>query len=146
MPPVQAQAPMLMHHFGSGIWSQIRCNTGIIFIATRPATIIRSIPQQAVANGIGQRLNLRHQLTTESIVVTIVFSGTGTPPAVGTRGAEALVRIGRGAAGRTAMKTRISPNTRLRNAGGMPALSDTFGKASTPPGVPAGKAAGFSVA
>ncbi len=85
---------MLMHHFGSGIWSQIRCRTGIIFIATRPATIIRShcrglnritsapnramsnrlaptaissIPQQAVANGIGQRLYLRHQFTTESM-------------------------------------------------------------------------------
>ena len=84
---------MLMHHFGSGIWSQIRWRTGIIFIATRPATIIRShcrglnrmtsapnramsnrlaptaissIPQQAVANGIGQRLYLRHQFTTES--------------------------------------------------------------------------------
>ena len=77
---------MLMHHLGSGIWSQIRCRTGIIFIATRPATIIRShcrglnritsapnramsnrlaptamssIPQQAVANGIGQRLYFR---------------------------------------------------------------------------------------
>ena len=33
---------MLMHHFGSGIWSQIRWSTGSIFIATRPATIIRS--------------------------------------------------------------------------------------------------------
>src|ERR1700761_2442429 len=94
---------MLMHHFGSGICNQIRWRTGIIFMATRPATIIRShwrgvnrmtsapkramsnrlaptaissIPQQAVANGIGQRLYLRHQLTTESIVVRIVFSGT----------------------------------------------------------------------
>ena len=80
---------MLMHHFGSGICSQIRWRTGIIFMATRPATIIRShcrglnritsapnramsnrlaptaissMPQQAVANGIGQRLYLRHQL------------------------------------------------------------------------------------
>ena len=94
---------MLMHHFGSGIWSQIRCKTGIIFMATRPATIIRShwrglnritsapkramsnrlaptaissMPQQAVANGIGQRLYFRHQLTTESSVVTCTFSGT----------------------------------------------------------------------
>ncbi len=88
---------MLMHHFGSGICSQIRCKTGIIFMATRPATIIKShwrglnrmtsapkramsnrlaptainsIPQHAVANGIGQRLYLRHQLTTASRVVT----------------------------------------------------------------------------
>ena len=105
MPPVEAQAPMLMHHLGSGIWSQMRCRTGIIFIATRPATIIRShcrglnrmtsapnramsnrlaptaissIPQQAVANGIGQRLFLRHQFTTASRFVRIVFSGTST--------------------------------------------------------------------
>src|SRR5437588_12596404 len=97
---------MLMHHFGSGIWSQIRWSTGIIFMATRPATIIRShwrglnritsapnramsnrlaptaissIPQQAVANGIGHMLYLRHQLTTQSIVVRIVFSGTSVP-------------------------------------------------------------------
>ena len=33
---------MLMHHLGSGICSQMRCKTGIIFIATRPATIIKS--------------------------------------------------------------------------------------------------------
>src|SRR5437588_112425 len=106
---------MLMHHFGSGIWSQIRCKTGIIFITTRPATIIRShwrglnritsapnramsnrlaptaissIPQQAVANGIGQRLYFRHQLTTESIVVRIVFSGTSTRPASRTESDE----------------------------------------------------------
>ena len=72
-----------MHHFGSGICSQMRCSTGSIFITTRPATIIRShcrglkritsapkramscrdapvaissMPQQAVANGIGHRL------------------------------------------------------------------------------------------
>src|ERR1051326_7786837 len=99
---------MLMPHLGSDIWRQIRCKTGIIFIATRPATIIRShcrglnritsapnramsnrlaptaissIPQQAVANGIGQRLYFRHQFTTESTVVRIVFSGTSTAPA-----------------------------------------------------------------
>src|SRR4051794_26198309 len=99
---------MLMHHLGSGIWSQIRWSTGSIFIATRPATIIRShcrglnrmtsapnramsnrlaptainsMPQQAVANGIGQRLYLRHQFTTASAVVRFVFSGTSIEPA-----------------------------------------------------------------
>ena len=107
-PPVEAQAPMLMHHLGSGICSQIRCRTGIIFIATRPATIIRShwrglnritsapnramsnrlaptaissMPQHAVAKGIGQRLYFRHQFTTASSVVTNVFSGTSSAPA-----------------------------------------------------------------
>src|SRR4051794_10680688 len=86
----------------------MRWRTGIIFIATRPATIIRShcrglnritsapnramsnrlaptamssIPQQAVANGIGQRLYFRHQFTTASAVVKIVFSGTSIEPA-----------------------------------------------------------------
>src|SRR5436305_4192437 len=99
---------MLMHHLGSGIWSQIRWRTGIIFMTTRPATIIRShwrglnrmtsapnramsnrlaptaissMPQQAVANGIGQRLYFRHQFTTASAVVRIVFSGTSIEPA-----------------------------------------------------------------
>src|SRR5437588_680583 len=78
-PPDDAQAPIEMHHLGSGICSQMRWRTGIIFITTRPATSIRShcrglnrmasdpnramsyrlaavdissIPQQAVANGI----------------------------------------------------------------------------------------------
>src|SRR3954466_897039 len=119
MPPVEAHAPMLMHHLGSGIWSQMRCRTGIIFIATRPATIIRShcrglnritsapnramsnrlaptaissIPQQAVANGIGQRLYLRHQFTTASTVVRIVFSGTSTAPGLRTIGGEPATR------------------------------------------------------
>lgn len=31
-----------MHHFGSGIWSQIRFRTGAIFKVTVPATIIKS--------------------------------------------------------------------------------------------------------
>ena len=38
-------------------------------------TAISSMPQQAVANGIGQRLYLRHQLTTESSVVTMHIFG-----------------------------------------------------------------------
>jgi hypothetical protein len=33
---------MEMHHFGSGIWSQIRFNTGAILSVTVPATIMRS--------------------------------------------------------------------------------------------------------
>ena len=41
-PPVEAHAPMEMHHLGSGICCQMRGNTGSIFITTRPATIIRS--------------------------------------------------------------------------------------------------------
>ena len=39
---------------------------------------ISSMPQQAVANGIGQRLFLRHQFATASSFVRIVFSGTST--------------------------------------------------------------------
>ncbi len=98
---------MLIHHLGSGICSQIRWSTGIIFMATRPATIIKShcrglnritsapkramsnrlaptaissIPQHAVANGIGQRLYFRHQFTTASRFVTNVFSGVAPVP------------------------------------------------------------------
>src|SRR5208283_787997 len=108
IPPVEAHAPMLMHHLGSGICSQIRWRTGIIFMATRPATIIRShwrgenrmtsapnraisnrlaptainsMPQQAVAKGMGQRLYLRHQFTTASALVRIEFSGISGVPA-----------------------------------------------------------------
>jgi len=33
---------MEMHHFGSGIWSQMRFSTGAIFSVTVPATIMRS--------------------------------------------------------------------------------------------------------
>src|SRR6185503_8874085 len=93
MPPHDAQAPIEMHHLGSGICSQILRRTGIIFSEIRPETIIRSlwrgenritsapkrarsyreasvamssIAQQAVPKGIGQRLDLRAQLTTFS--------------------------------------------------------------------------------
>ena len=93
-----------MHHFGSGICSQMRCSTGSIFITTRPATIIRShcrglkridlgaeagdvvladapvaissMPQQAVANGIGHRLFVRTQLASWSSWSSITFSGS----------------------------------------------------------------------
>src|SRR5579884_1988787 len=41
-PPTLEQAPMEMHHFGSGIWSQMRFSTGAIFSVTVPATIMRS--------------------------------------------------------------------------------------------------------
>src|SRR5579885_2597224 len=41
-PPTVAHAPIAMHHFGSGIWSQIRLSTGAIFSVTVPATIMRS--------------------------------------------------------------------------------------------------------
>src|SRR5580698_7838533 len=41
-PPTLEHAPMEMHHFGSGIWSQMRLRTGPILSVTVPATIIRS--------------------------------------------------------------------------------------------------------
>src|SRR5439155_20852124 len=85
-PPQLAQAPMEMHHLGSGICCQIRWRTGIILSVTRPPTIMRSawrgekritsapkramskrelsvdiisIEQHAVPNTYGQRLFLR---------------------------------------------------------------------------------------
>src|SRR5579883_2730739 len=41
-PPTVAHAPIEMHHFGSGIWSQMRFSTGAILSVTVPATIMRS--------------------------------------------------------------------------------------------------------
>jgi hypothetical protein len=96
---------MEMHHFGSGICSQIRCRTGSIFITTRPATIrrshwrglnritsapnrakscreaavaINSMPQQAVAKGMGHMLFERAQFAAASSFVRNTFSGRPT--------------------------------------------------------------------
>src|ERR671915_1538129 len=93
MPPVEAHAPIEMHHFGCGICCQMRRMTGASLNGTRPAQIstsacrgeklIRSIPkrarsnllaavamnsiaQQAVPNGIGQREFALAQLTKKS--------------------------------------------------------------------------------
>src|SRR5215212_11343967 len=93
MPPEEAQAPIEMHHFGCGIWSQIRRITGASLNGSRPAQIrtsawrgeklIRSMPkrarsnllaavamnsmaQHAVPNGIGHRELARAQLTRKS--------------------------------------------------------------------------------
>src|SRR5579885_1272850 len=41
-PPTLEQAPIEIHHFGSGICSHTRFSTGPIFSVTVPATIIRS--------------------------------------------------------------------------------------------------------
>src|SRR3954469_25531476 len=101
-PPTLEQAPMEMHHFGSGIWSQMRLRTGAILRVTVPATIIRSdcrglgrktsapkramskrevleaiisMAQQASPNVRGQSADLRAQLKTWSTeVVTTFFS------------------------------------------------------------------------
>src|SRR3954470_14374935 len=60
MPPVEAQAPMEMDHFGCGIWSQMRRITGASLNGSRPAQIrtsacrgeklIRSMPNRARSN------------------------------------------------------------------------------------------------
>src|SRR4029079_14444584 len=93
MPPLDAHAPMLIDHFGWGIWSQIRRITGGSWNGSRPAQIstsawrgeklCRSMPkhamsnrlaagamysmaQQAVPNGIGQSELARAQLVRKS--------------------------------------------------------------------------------
>src|SRR5918912_1146051 len=93
MPPVEAQAPIEMDHFGCGIWSQIRRITGASLKGKRPAQIstsawrgeklCRSMPkramsnrlaavamysmaQHAVPNGMGQREFARAQLVRKS--------------------------------------------------------------------------------
>ena len=141
-PPVEAQAPIEMHHFGSCICCQIRCSTGSIFITTRPATIIKShcrglkrktsapkramscllapvaissIPQQAVANGIGQRLFLRAPTrqrieATDHHIVRHVYRHRNTP----FRQAYAKPNPS------SAMKTITSPNTSPRLSTSLP--------------------------
>src|SRR2546423_12027469 len=42
-PPTDEHAPIEIHHFGSGIWSHMRCTTGDILSVTVPATIMRSL-------------------------------------------------------------------------------------------------------
>src|ERR1051325_4837169 len=103
MPPLDAQAPMLMAHLGWGIWSQTRRMMGASLNGSRPAQIstsawrgeklIRSMPkrarsnrpaavamnsmaQQAVPNGIGQREFERAQLVRKSSVVVTKFGET----------------------------------------------------------------------
>src|SRR4051794_34248817 len=93
MPPVEAQAPIEIDHFGWGIWSQMRRITGASLNGKRPAQIstsacrgeklIRSIPkrarsnrlaavainsmaQQAVPKGMGQSEFERAQLVRKS--------------------------------------------------------------------------------
>src|SRR3954452_19247895 len=103
MPPVEAQAPMLIDHLGWGIWSQIRRMTGASLNGSRPAQIstsacrgeklIRSIPkrarsnrlaavamnsmaQQAVPKGIGQSEFERAQLVRKSSLVVTKLGET----------------------------------------------------------------------
>src|ERR671919_2218197 len=98
MPPVEAHAPMEMHHLGCGICCQMRRITGASLKGTRPAQmstsacrgekLIHSIPkrarsnllaavamnsiaQHAVPNGIGHSEFLRPQLTNSSSLVVI---------------------------------------------------------------------------
>src|SRR3954451_15108804 len=100
MPPLEAHAPMGMHNFGSGIWSQIRFTASAILYVTVPATIITSLcrgekritsaPKRAISKreapvaissiaqharpvGIGQSEFLRIQLIDASSRVKITF-------------------------------------------------------------------------
>src|SRR5438094_1495828 len=99
-PPTLEQAPIEMHHLGSGICSQMRLSTGDILSVTVPATIMRSdwrglgrntsapnramskrdvvlaiisIAQQASPKVSGQSADLRAQLKTWSTVVIMKF-------------------------------------------------------------------------
>src|SRR5918998_2614086 len=100
MPPVDAQAPIEMHHFGCGICCQMRRSTGASLNGTRPAQMstsawrgekaIRSMPkrarsnllaavamnsiaQQAVPNGMGHSEFDRAQLVRKSSRVVTQF-------------------------------------------------------------------------
>src|SRR3954453_19068903 len=99
MPPEQAQAPMAMTHFGSGICSYTVLITGSIFLVTVPAMMMQSdwrgggrkmipkrsrsclaapvaiisIAQQARPKVIGQMEDFRAQLTRLSREVVMMF-------------------------------------------------------------------------
>src|SRR3954471_17285985 len=103
MPPVEAQAPIEIDHFGWGIWSQMRRMTGASLNGKRPAQIstsacrgeklIRSMPkrarsnrlaavamnsmaQQAVPKGMGQSEFERAQLVRKSSFVVTKLGDT----------------------------------------------------------------------
>src|SRR5215813_342438 len=104
MPPLEAHAPIEMHHLGCGICCQMRRNTGASLNGTRPAQMRRSacrgekawrsmpkrarsyllaavamnsIAQHAVPNGIGHSEFLRPQFTNASSLVVIQGTSVG---------------------------------------------------------------------
>src|SRR5688572_2798174 len=98
-PPVEAQAPIAMAHFGSGIWSYTRRTTGPIFKVTVPAIMIKSLcrglglntpaPNRSISNlpapaaiismaqharpkVMGHSADLRAQFTTGAAISTVL--------------------------------------------------------------------------
>src|ERR1044071_7211573 len=138
MPPLDAQAPMLIAHLGWGIWSHTRRMIGASLNGSRPAQIstsacrgeklIRSIPkrtrsnrpaavamnsmaQQAVPNGIGQREFDRAQLVRKSSVVVTKFGETPDSSAGSADGPAGGVLNPIGAL-HASRRTRIRPRAR----------------------------------
>src|SRR5947209_13553179 len=68
-PPTLEQAPIEMHHFGSGIWSHTRRTTGDIFSVTVPATIIRS-----ACRGEGRKTSAPKRAMSNRAVVEAIIS------------------------------------------------------------------------
>src|SRR5215469_13641781 len=68
-PPTLEHAPIEMHHFGSGIWSHTRFNTGAIFSVTVPATIIKS-----ACRGEGRNTSAPNRAISNREVVLAIIS------------------------------------------------------------------------
>src|SRR5580658_8548367 len=68
-PPTLEQAPIEIHHFGSGIWSHTRLSTGAIFSVTVPATIIRS-----AWRGEGRKTSAPNRAISKRDVVEAIIS------------------------------------------------------------------------
>src|SRR6478672_10277800 len=68
-PPTLEQAPIEMHHLGSGIWSQIRFSTGAIVSVTVPATIIRSL-----CSGLGRNTSAPNRAMSKRDVLAAIIS------------------------------------------------------------------------
>ncbi len=60
---------MEMHHFGSGIWSQMRLRTGAILRVTVPATIIRSD-----CRGLGRKTSAPKRAISKREVLAAIIS------------------------------------------------------------------------
>src|SRR5690606_15857182 len=132
-PPLLAHAPMEMHHLGSGICSQMRCSTGIIFSEMRPDTMSRSdcrgenlstsepkreasyfdmkvaiisMPQQAVPKGMGHIELDRAQLMAKPswvVMTSLILSGK-------------LIRYSHSSAPERRMYARPSPSTAMNTS------------------------------
>src|SRR5438067_12185922 len=88
-PPTLEHAPMEMHHFGSGIWSQMRFSTGAIFNVTVPATIIRSL-----CRGLGRKTSApKRAISKRDVLDAIIPNAQHAQPKVSGQSADLRAQL-----------------------------------------------------